>query len=362
LAQGSQYGSYRGRKPVGKVLLAIILILVIAVSGLFMFLQRYMVYDENGNLKLELPGRDGDQISPPKPPVSSEDITIIIDRKEPEEPQMPELPVEPPPAPEVRGVLLLADTPLTDWAAVCEELPEDISGVCLTVKDADGIVYVDSQAAARLSRRIMSLKSTTERAVADLTETESLHTIARITCLLDPKVPILDVRALGVRQRTGYLFYDDTGASWLDPTKDSVRMYLTGLARECAEMGFDEILLSHVSYPISGELDKINYGENPKEENLADFVQAVRDALTGQNVRLSLELPAEVILTGGNEAAGQSLKVLAPLVDRIYTETTAADAAMLAELVKIAAPETDFAAIVADAEGIATDYLLTGQS
>ncbi len=358
MAQGSQYGSYRGRKPLGKLLLAIILILVIAAAGVFMFLQRYMVYDEDGNLKLELPGHDSSQTSTPKPPISSEDITIIIDRKEPEEPQMPELPVELPHEPEVNGTLLLTETPLTDWTAARQRLPENVSGVCLTVKDADGIVYVDSQAAVRLSRRVLSLKPTTEQAIADLTEEEGLHTVARINCLLDPKVPILDVRALGVRQKTGYLFYDEAGASWLDPTKEAVRNYLTGLTRECAEMGFDEILLTHVSYPTSGQLDKINYGERSKEENLAAFVQAVRDALADQNVKLSLELPADVIRTGGSEATGQSLKVLAPLVDCIYAEATAADAAGLAKLVKATAPETDFAAIVTDAEGVATDYLL----
>ena len=360
MAQIGQYGNYRGRRPLGKLLLAIVLIMVIAAAGIFIFLQRYMVYDENGNLRLELPGHDSSQSSALKPPISSEDITIIIDRKEPEGPKMPELPVELPPEPEGSGALLLEETPLTDWAAVREKLPEGISGVCLTVKDADGIVYVDSQAAVRLSRRVLSLKPATEQAIADMTEEEGLHTIARINCLLDPKVPILDVRALGVRQKTGYLFYDDTGASWLDPTKEAVRSYLTGLASNCAEMGFDEILLTYVSYPASGELDKINYGETPKEENLAAFVQAVRDALPGQ--KLSLELPVDVILTGGSEVTGQSLKLLAPLVDCIYAETTAADAAELAELVKAAAPGTRFVAIVTDAEGIATDYLQLAQS
>lgn len=362
MAQSSQYGNYRGRRPLGKLLLAIILIMVIVAAGIFIFLQRYMVYDEDGNLKLELPGHDSGQSSAPKPPISSEDITIIIDRKEPEEPQMPELPVELPPEPEVHGALLLTETPLTDWAAVRERLPEGADGVCLTVKDTDGIVYVDSRAAAQLSRRVLSLKNTTEQAVTELTEAEELHTVARIACLLDPKVPILDVRALGLRQRTGYLFYDDAGASWLDPTKSAVRSYLTGLASDCAEMGFDEILLTHVSYPASGELDKINYGETPKEENLAAFVQAVRDALADRDVKLSLELPADVIRTGGSEVTGQSLQLLAPLVDRIYAETTAEEAAELAELVKAAAPDTGFVAVVADAEGIATDYLLKKES
>ena len=61
-----------------------------------MLLQKYMVYDEDGNLRLMLPGSDAAASS--KPPVSSEDLTIIIDSKEPSAPEqsgMPELPLEP---------------------------------------------------------------------------------------------------------------------------------------------------------------------------------------------------------------------------------------------------------------------------
>ena len=182
-----------------------------------------------------------------------------------------------------------------------------------------------------------------------------------VACSFAPRQRIIYETRFGPEAFDGVdLFYDDTGASWLDPTKEAARSYLTGLASNCAEMGFDEILLTYVSYPASGELDKINYGETPKEENLAAFVQAVRDALPGQ--KLSLELPADVILTGGSEVTGQSLKLLAPLVDCIYAESTAADAAELAELVKAAAPGTRFVAIVTDAEGIATDYLQLAQS
>jgi hypothetical protein len=208
LAQGNRYSSYRGRKSPGELLLAVLLILIIVAAVGFMLLQRYMVYDEDGNLRLELPDWGG-KPSSVQPPVSSEDLNIIIDRKEPEEPDtptMPEVPVEPE---AVRGscAFWLADTPLEDWNAVLDRLPEDVSGVCLTVKDTEGLVYVDSAAAARLSRRVLSLKKTTGQAVGDLTDAEGVDAIARIVCLLDPRVPILDVRALGLRQKTGYLFF-----------------------------------------------------------------------------------------------------------------------------------------------------------
>ena len=123
-------------------------------------------------------------------------------------------------------------------------------------------------------------------------------------------------------------------------------------------MGFDEILLTHVAYPSGGDLKTINYGENTREENLADFLRAVRTALEGQDVRLALELPAEVIRQGSDAVTGQDLQMLVPLVDCVYAETTAAEAEELAELVKTAAPDTEFVAIVTDAEGITTDYLL----
>ena len=123
-------------------------------------------------------------------------------------------------------------------------------------------------------------------------------------------------------------------------------------------MGFDEILLAYISYPTGGELEKINYGEQPKGENLARFVETVRAALEGTDVRLSLELPAEVIRTGTDDVTGQELRLLAPLADRIYAETTAEEAAELAELVKAVAPDTDFTAVVADGAVVSVDCLV----
>ena len=49
---------------------------------------------------------------------------------------------------------------------------------------------------------------------------------------------------------------------------------------------------------------------------------------------LSLELPAETIRTGYDGNAGQELKRLAPLVDRIYAETTEGEAPALEAAVK----------------------------
>ena len=84
----------------------------------------------------------------------------------------------------------------------------------------------------------------------------------------------------------------------------------------------------------------------------------MRTALEGYDVKLSLELPADVILSGADAVSGQVLADLAPLVDVIYARTSAEEAPALAEAVKAAAQDTAFVAMVTDAANMTTDYLL----
>ena len=78
-----------------------------------------------------------------------------------------------------------------------------------------------------------------------------------------------------------------------------------------------------------------NTAEAGRQAQIEGFLREVRDALP-KNVILSLELPAETILAGTNSDAGQKLSALAPLVDRIYAETTEAEASALETAVKAA--------------------------
>lgn len=75
---------------------------------------------------------------------------------------------------------------------------------------------------------------------------------------------------------------------------------------ECADLGFDEILLTDLTYPTMGKLDKIDYGSADgftdqaayQAEQIAGLLQTVQEALAGRNVKLSLELPETVYENG----------------------------------------------------------------
>ena len=318
--------------------------LVILLSAAVLTLQRFLVYDESGTPGLRFPQEGGEGTASALPSVSPDDLQITIER----------------PGNKADGGLWLADTPLhSSGEALARMKAAGVTRVCLTVKDAEGYVYIDSAATAALSRATVAADTVSKHAVAELLADPTVTgTAAKISCFRDSRVPILDVRALGLRKHSGYLYYDGSGASWLDPGKEAAVSYLTSLARECAALGFDEILLTDVSYPTSGAVSEINTGTEDRSAVLADFLRTMRAALAEYDVRLSLELPSSAVLFDGGDISGQSLAVLAPLADCIYVPALASQIPQLAEAVMAVAPETDFCPIVTDGAELTGTYLI----
>ena len=319
------------------------LVLVILISAAVLALQRFLVYDENGQPGLRFPQQGESGTSSALPSVSPDDLQITIER----------------PSAETAGSLWLADAPLRSSGDALARMEEaGVARFCLTVKDEEGYVYIDSASAAALSRATVAADTASKRAVTELLEDPAVtHAAAKISCFRDSRVPILDVRALGLRKHSGYLYYDGGGDSWLDPGKEAAVAYLTALAQECAALGFDEILLTDVSYPTTGAVSEINAGTADRGAVLADFLRTVRAAL-GEDTRLSLELPSSAVLFGGDDISGQHLAELAPLVDCVYVSAPASQIPRLREAVMAVAPETDFCPIVTDDEEVTGAYLL----
>lgn len=317
------YRSYRGRPPKGKIALAVVLVLVIVAAVAVIVLQEYLVYDADGNARLELPWQQDTE--------QTEEL--------PQEPGEVDIVIQEPETPTGAKVLWLTDTPLTAASAPAGLEESGYDAVAVTMKDSSGSVYYDSQAALPAAGKTAD---TTAKALADLTGS-GVHTIARLSCLLDSRAANADVEGRGLKNTGGYIFYDGNNLNWLDPSKEGTRTYVGQLAVECAALGFDEILLTDVSFPTVGKLDKIQYPEEGMEASLSGLLTALRAALDQagyEDVLLSVELPAETILTGRDETAGLVLAEIAPLTDRIYARTIAAQAQELSDAVTAAGGET----------------------
>lgn len=317
MAGARGYHSYRGRASRGKIALAAVLVLVILVSVGFLFAQQYVVYDEEGRSHLELPWtREEEQESPEQ---EVEDVELTIEPAGPGD--------------TVLVTHQMAQAPLTQ-AALTAAAEAECDALAVTVKDRSGTVYYDSAAA---QSGTVTTAADTAAALAALTE--QTRAVARLSCLLDPTAARADVEGKGLKNTGGYIFYDGNNLNWLDPAKEGTKTYLGALAVECAELGFDEILLTDLSYPTVGKIDKIAYTADDLAASLAELVRSIRTALDeaghGETV-LSLELPAAVITAGEDAVAGVKLAELAPLVNAVYAETEESGTAALAAAVEAA--------------------------
>lgn len=333
MASGTRgYSSYRGRGRKGKIFLAILLILIILSSVGFIMAREHMRYDADGNLHFDLPWDKG--TSGPAEAPGDPDVVI----REPEQTA-----VNTP----VRGTLLAAK-PLTMEDQETAETPlSEMTVTAVTLKDSAGRVYFDSGTAVIGA---VSVKPDTQEALNGLTARTDVTAAARLACFHDPKAANADVEGMSLKNTGGYIFYDGNNSQWLDPGQEKARTYLLNIIRETVERGFREIILTDVSYPTAGKLDKIDFSNAMTAGNTAEagrraqiegFLREVRDALP-RNVILSLELPAETVLTGLNSDAGQDLASLTALVDRIYAETTEGEAPALETAVKSASAACGF--------------------
>lgn len=304
MAGSRGYNSYRGKTPVGKIILAVILVLVIVAAVAFLLLQKYVVYNDSGKPQLDLPQSQQQSASSAAASGSQTD-------------DLPPISIQEPAEAAVKGTLL-SEQPLTAWDA--SMLSQGDNAVAVTMKAAGGTVYFASQTA--VSGAVQTAEGSAA-ALAALTGDENVDAIARFSCFRDSRAAKADVEGMGLKNTGGYIFYDGNNEQWLDPAKPAARQYLCTLAKECADLGFDEILLTDLSYPTVGKVNKIAYGEGTQSANIKEFLTELRAALSGTDVKLSVELPADVLLTGSDQTAGLILSDIVPLVDRVYAQTTA---------------------------------------
>lgn len=328
------YSSYRGRGSKWKILIAIILLLVIAAAASVIYLQQYLVYGADGRRWLDLPWWQTEENAPPigdpQDPEAGTGVDVVV-----QEPEMP--------APKAITARSLPSAPLTraDWEAFRTTIGSaagDASAVAVRLKTAGGLVYFESANAVSGAVQVAGEAGETAAVLRLITSEEGLHTIAVMSCLQDFKAANANVEGRGLKNTGGYIFYDGNNSLWLDPAKPAAREYVCAMAREIAELGFDELLLTDFSYPTVGKIDKINYNTDvPLADNLDLLLGELRTALESYDILLSVEVPEAVITEGSDPTAGLDLSRLAGRVDRIYAVTTPERAGSLSDLTARAA-------------------------
>ncbi|MBR3705095.1 MAG: hypothetical protein IKM11_06380 [Oscillospiraceae bacterium] len=345
------YNSYRGRQGFWRRLLVFVLVLILVAACGFLFLQRYITYSDDGSFRLELPfeinwefpfwndeEQNGDEVYEPQ-----QDVNLIVDRPQEDEEQIAEDDQLPDDS-QTSGDQEQSEQPkeepyLPPRLIELSDLPQDEAALidALAAVGADGFVFrakkdlgkVAYTSAVALGNAIEE-NAVSRELLGRLCAQEDVYTVASINCFHDSVYAFANMAAAGICQSNGYIWYDYDLQHWLDPEKEGARQYLIALAVECAQLGFDELMLEDLCYPTWGKLYKIDYSKNTmaKTDALILFLTELEAALEPYGVRISLRLEEQLVRAPAEDIAdsGFDACVILPLVDAVYVATIDAEA------------------------------------
>ena len=149
----------------------------------------------------------------------------------------------------------------------------------------------------------------------------NIYPIARVVCFKDPirasnnpQYAILDIN--------GNQWRDKGDTMWIDPYKRENWEYIAEVCLEAARLGFKEVQLDYVRFPVEGKLSDIDYGQagelQTRAEVIAEFVGYIRDTMHNVGVRTSVDVFAiSGISESDSNYLGQDVRLLLPSLDAI---------------------------------------------
>ena len=320
---------YRGKRRYRWIITALLIILITLLAAglwLFGFLQNYIVYD-TGGLRLVLPFEQDEEDAAAGEEMQgvytgpAVDAEIVVDK--PDYTSMEPLAGENVPELHARYITAasISASNLSGYASTLKAGGQN--AMVLQLKSADGYLSYRSTVSTANAYGVNGAEDLTE-AVAALKE-EGVYLVAMISTLLDDAMAERN-GPLALKDWEGNAARDSLGC-WLDPYNAQVREYITDLMSELAVMGFDEVVLTGLGGPETGEFSFSQ--EMTGAPGLSDAVSAFALTMSRTARELGLRcscLCREDALRGGRSlAVGQDLSVFFKTFDRVYLHSDAYD-------------------------------------
>jgi len=148
----------------------------------------------------------------------------------------------------------------------------------------------------------------------------NIYSIARLVVFKDN--PLAHGKTdLAVKQADGSIWLDREKLGWANPYRQEVWDYNIGIAKEVAQLGFDEVQLDYLRFPSDGDLTQIVYEEKDSPEAkmtaIRTFVTQMREALEPYDVFLSADVFGLTLVVDPQSGLGIGQRVIdiAPQVD-----------------------------------------------
>ena len=201
----------------------------------------------------------------------------------------------------------------------------ELNAMVIDVKNDEGqITYSMSLESAGDMGVCVAYIGDMESLMAQLKE-HGIYAIARIVCFKDPSLA-QHRPELALMKPDQTPIVDANGLAWVNPYRTEVWEYLTDIALEAAQDGFDEIQFDYVRFPIGEDADQADYGVDmesyPKQQAITDFLSFASEKLDERGIPVTADVFGTIIGSEtdvervGQDYArlGETVRVLCPMV------------------------------------------------
>lgn len=281
------YRTRQALKRIAITLLVTVLVAVLLWLCWVLWLGRYVVYTRDGAVidmdqsSAELSGE------PALPPEDGDPIQIYYNEGDAVIQNTAELA-------QVSGFYISQEDlegDLTQLRSQLQALPAG-TPVMIDLKNSAGDFFYSSSV-GKYRADTVEVKAVDE--LIKLLNQRGLYTIARVCALRDFNYGLNNVPD-GIHHRSMlYLWQDEGGCYWLDPTSQGTMTYLTGIANELKALGFNEVVFSEFKVPDS---DQIAFSAD-KLETLQTAAKTIVKTCGSDSFAVSFGAPEGFVLPEG---------------------------------------------------------------
>lgn len=284
--------------------------------------------------------------------------------------EAPETEPQPEPAAALRGIYVppaVLDDPVAFRTLMESAKQNGINAVMIDAKNAEGEVLYQSGVPMAVSGGAVVSGAYDAAAMAKRISAEGFLPIARVHAFRDPIAPRYSRDAAVGYFDTDWSWLDNSvelgGKPWLNPYSAEARGYITALAKELAESGFERIVVDSVQFPSGVGLDKAGYGETggiSKADCLRSFLKELETGVKSSGAVVSVYFSGPNVLSENESLYGGRPLELVPGSAAVGMMPSSFPKESVFGTVTIADPEADFAATVRAAAAAVRDELSSG--
>ena len=296
--------TYRNKRAVRKtarILGCILLALALLVIGRVLYVQRYVTYTPDGvrldyDQHLDYTGQE--QLEPDPADYPFETVLDAVAETDGEAEKQTRL-----------DGYSISTTMLVNGVEQVRQALKEVEGynaVVIDVKSIYGNFYYSTELTGAPKADALDIADV-DKLISELTGRSDLIVIARVPAFSDRRYA-LEHQSEGLPIWNGALWEGDDVCYWLNPYSNSVQGYLTSIAIELSQRGFDGVLFDDFYFPAS---DRIMWNANiTRSEAVLDAAANITDSLYGYGIE---------VLFGSDSAE------VAALGDRVCIRTDAAE-------------------------------------